>query len=109
MLKQCEQVANLVVQQEQEEQAAQIFTPNWEFYMINDEEENSIQYKEYLEKSPDAITTVLPIKEPEYSLSMGYGHLSTISETKSDEVTKSSAKNLLPIPSEYEVTSDDES
>nr|GEV17653.1 reverse transcriptase domain-containing protein [Tanacetum cinerariifolium] len=49
------------------------------------------------------------IEEPEYSLSMGYEHLSTTLETKSDEVTKSSAKNLLPIPSEYEVTSDDES
>nr|GEX01270.1 hypothetical protein [Tanacetum cinerariifolium] len=56
-----------------------------------------------------AITPVLPIKEPEYSLSMGYEHLSTIPKTKSDEVIKSSAKNLLPIPSEYEVTSDDES
>nr|GEV35498.1 reverse transcriptase domain-containing protein [Tanacetum cinerariifolium] len=48
-----------------------------------------------------------PIEEPEYSLSMGYEHLSTIPETESDEVIKSSAKNLLPIPSEYEVTSDD--
>nr|GEZ13273.1 hypothetical protein [Tanacetum cinerariifolium] len=56
-----------------------------------------------------AITPVLPTKEPEYSLSMGYEHLSTIPETKSGKVKKSSAKNLLPIPSEYEVTSDDES
>nr|GEX12296.1 retrovirus-related Pol polyprotein from transposon TNT 1-94 [Tanacetum cinerariifolium] len=68
----------------------------------------SIRYKEYLEKSPDAITTVLPIEEPEYSLSMGYEHLSTILKTEYDEVIESSAKNLLPIPSEYEVTSDDE-
>nr|GEZ29044.1 hypothetical protein [Tanacetum cinerariifolium] len=36
-------------------------------------------------------------------------HLSTILETESNEVIKSSANNLLPIPSEYEVTSDDES
>nr|GFA51739.1 hypothetical protein [Tanacetum cinerariifolium] len=55
------------------------------------------------------ITPVLPTEEPEYSLSMGYEHLSTILETKSDEVTESSVKNILPIPSEYEVTSDDES
>nr|GEY05376.1 hypothetical protein [Tanacetum cinerariifolium] len=55
-----------------------------------------------------AIAPVLPTEEPEYSLSMGYEHLSTIPETVSDEVTKSSAKNLLPISSEYEVTSDDE-
>nr|GEV54123.1 hypothetical protein [Tanacetum cinerariifolium] len=39
---------------------------------------------------------------------MGYEHLSIIPKTESREVTKSSAKNLLPIPSEYEVTSDDE-
>nr|GEX68995.1 hypothetical protein [Tanacetum cinerariifolium] len=56
-----------------------------------------------------AITPVLPTEEPEYSLSMGYEHLSTIPETESDEVIKSSVKNLLPIPSEYEVTSNDES
>nr|GEV00394.1 putative reverse transcriptase domain-containing protein [Tanacetum cinerariifolium] len=55
-----------------------------------------------------AITPILPTEEPEYSLSMRDEHLSTISETKSDEVIKSSAKNLLPIPSEYKVTSDDE-
>nr|GEV61306.1 reverse transcriptase domain-containing protein [Tanacetum cinerariifolium] len=50
-----------------------------------------------------------PIEEPEYSLSMGYEHLSTILKIESDEVIKSSAKNLLPIPSKYEVTLDDES
>nr|GFA44645.1 hypothetical protein [Tanacetum cinerariifolium] len=55
MLKQREQVANLVVQQEQEEQAAQSFTPNRNFSMINDDEEHSIQYKEYLENSSNTI------------------------------------------------------
>nr|GEY28901.1 hypothetical protein [Tanacetum cinerariifolium] len=54
------------------------------------------------------ITPILPTKEPEYSLNMGYEHLSIISKTESDEVIESSAKNFLPIPSEYEVTSDDE-
>nr|GFA27818.1 hypothetical protein [Tanacetum cinerariifolium] len=78
-------------------------------FFFEDDEEYSIQYKEYLEKSPDEITIVLPTKEPEYSLSMGYEHLSTTPETASNEVTESSAKNLLPISSEYEVTSDDES
>nr|GFB19248.1 hypothetical protein [Tanacetum cinerariifolium] len=39
---------------------------------------------------------------------MGYEHLNTISKTESDEVIESSAKNLLPIPIEYEVTFDDE-
>nr|GEW66734.1 reverse transcriptase domain-containing protein [Tanacetum cinerariifolium] len=54
-----------------------------------------------------AIVPFLLTKEPEYSLSMGYEHLRTIPETESDEVTKSSVKNLLPIPKECEVTSDD--
>nr|GEW64918.1 hypothetical protein [Tanacetum cinerariifolium] len=40
---------------------------------------------------------------------MGYEHFSTISKTESDEVIKSSVKNLVPIPSEYDVTFDDES
>nr|GEZ77244.1 hypothetical protein [Tanacetum cinerariifolium] len=56
-----------------------------------------------------AITPILPTEEPEYSLSMGYEHFSIILETESDGVIKSSAENLLPIPSEYEVTFDDES
>nr|GEY56753.1 hypothetical protein [Tanacetum cinerariifolium] len=47
--------------------------------------------------------------QPEYSLSMGYKHLSTTPEMESDEVTESSVKNLVPILSEYEVTFDDES
>nr|GEX96485.1 hypothetical protein [Tanacetum cinerariifolium] len=55
-----------------------------------------------------AIAFILSTKVPEHSLSMGYEHLSTTHETESDEVTESSAKNLLPIPSECEVTSEDE-
>nr|GEZ47055.1 hypothetical protein [Tanacetum cinerariifolium] len=39
---------------------------------------------------------------------MGYEHLSTILETDSDEVIKFIVKNIVPIPSEYKVTSDDE-
>nr|GEY23052.1 hypothetical protein [Tanacetum cinerariifolium] len=77
--------------------------------MNNDDEEHSIQYKEYLENSSNATTTVLPTEEPEYSLSMGYEHLNTTPEMESDEVIKSSAKNLVPIPSECEDTFDDES
>nr|GFD18577.1 hypothetical protein [Tanacetum cinerariifolium] len=38
---------------------------------------------------------------------MGYEHLSITLETESDEVTESNAKNLLPIPRECEVTSED--
>ncbi|GJY36935.1 hypothetical protein Tco_0422313 [Tanacetum coccineum] len=49
-----------------------------------------------------AITPVLPIKEPDNSLSMGDEHLDTVPETKSDEVIKSSVEDRVPIPSESE-------
>nr|GEV10260.1 reverse transcriptase domain-containing protein [Tanacetum cinerariifolium] len=49
------------------------------------------------------------IEEPEYSFSMGYEHFSTTLVTKLDEVAESSIKNLVPIPCEYEVTSESES
>nr|GEW99658.1 hypothetical protein [Tanacetum cinerariifolium] len=55
-----------------------------------------------------AIAPILSTEEPEHSLSMRYEHLSTTPETESDEVIESSAKNLLPIPSECEVTLEDE-
>nr|GFC33340.1 hypothetical protein [Tanacetum cinerariifolium] len=46
----------------------------------------------------NAITPVLPTEELEYSLSMVYEHPSTILETESDKVIKSSVKNLIAIP-----------
>ncbi|GJY72561.1 hypothetical protein Tco_0476264 [Tanacetum coccineum] len=49
-----------------------------------------------------AITPVLLTVEPDNSLSMGDEHLSTILETESDELIKSSVENLVPIPSESE-------
>nr|GEW63830.1 reverse transcriptase domain-containing protein [Tanacetum cinerariifolium] len=49
------------------------------------------------------------IKELEYSFSMGYEHFSTTLVMEFDEVAESSIKNLVPIPREYEVTSDNES
>nr|GFA27112.1 hypothetical protein [Tanacetum cinerariifolium] len=72
------------------------------------DEEYTIQYREYLEKYPDAVTTILPTEEPEHSLSMGYEHLGITPEMKSDEVTEFNAENLLPIPSKCEVTLEDE-
>ncbi|GKB02863.1 hypothetical protein Tco_0830952 [Tanacetum coccineum] len=54
-----------------------------------------------------AITLVLSTEEPDNSLSMGDEHLSTIPETKSDKVIKSSVEDLVPIPSESEGISDD--
>nr|GEY54150.1 hypothetical protein [Tanacetum cinerariifolium] len=74
----------------------------------NDDDEHSIQYKEYLENPSNAITPVLPTKEPDNSLSMRDEHLSTIPEMKSDKVIKSSVKNLVLILSESEVTSENE-
>nr|GEU68992.1 hypothetical protein [Tanacetum cinerariifolium] len=106
MCKLLEDVRNI-----KEELAEYINSPSWNSptFFYDDDEEYSNQYKEYLDKFPNAVTTVLPTKEPEYSLSMGYENLNTTPETESDEVTESSVKNLLPIPSEYEVASDDES
>nr|GFA12087.1 reverse transcriptase domain-containing protein [Tanacetum cinerariifolium] len=49
------------------------------------------------------------IKEPEHSFSVGYEHFNTTLVTEFDEVAESSTKNLVPIPRECEVTSDNES
>nr|GEY94273.1 hypothetical protein [Tanacetum cinerariifolium] len=50
-----------------------------------------------------------PIEEPKYSFSMGYEHFITTPVMELDKVTESSAKNLVPILSEHEVTLDNES
>ncbi|GKA08097.1 hypothetical protein Tco_0687428 [Tanacetum coccineum] len=66
-----EQATNLAVQKEQEEQAAQSFTLNWNFPMIDDDDDDyTIQYKEYLERSSKAITPDLPTEEPDNSLNI---------------------------------------
>ncbi|GKE84509.1 hypothetical protein Tco_1558251, partial [Tanacetum coccineum] len=70
-----------------EELAEYINSPSWNcpaFY--DDDDEYTIQYREYLENSSNAITPDLPAKELDNSLSMGDEHLSTIPETESDEV-----------------------
>ncbi|GKC03762.1 hypothetical protein Tco_0995372 [Tanacetum coccineum] len=97
LLKQEEQA----VQAEQEEQAAQSFLLNWNFSMADDDEYTIIY------RLSKAITPDLPTEEPYNSLSMGDEHLNTIPETKSDEVIKSSVKNLVQIPSESKGISDD--
>ncbi|GJT53870.1 hypothetical protein Tco_0988924 [Tanacetum coccineum] len=48
-------------------------------------------------------------KEPEDFIIMGDKHLDTIPEKESDELIKSSVENLVPIPSESEDFSDNES
>ncbi|GKD56628.1 hypothetical protein Tco_1290015 [Tanacetum coccineum] len=95
-----------VVQIEQEEHAA--FTPYWKIPIIDDDDdEYTIQYREYLENSSNAITPDLPTKEPDNSLSMGDEHPSTIPKTELDEVINSSNEDLVLIPSESEGISDD--
>ncbi|GKA28237.1 hypothetical protein Tco_0714405, partial [Tanacetum coccineum] len=73
-----------------EEQAAK--EQYWKIPICDDDDEDNTT----------AITPVLPIEEPDNSLSMGDEHLDTIPETESDEVIKSSVENLIPIPSEPE-------
>ncbi|GKB83063.1 hypothetical protein Tco_0949958 [Tanacetum coccineum] len=92
-----------------EELAEYINSPSWicpAFY--DDDDEYTIQYREYLENSSNAITPDLPTEEPDNSLSMGYEHLSTIPETESDKLKKSSVENLVLIPSESEDFFDNE-
>nr|GEV80641.1 RNA-directed DNA polymerase, eukaryota [Tanacetum cinerariifolium] len=59
-----EDVRNII-----KEVAEYINSPSWNYPIFyDDDEEHYVQYKEYLENSSNAITTVLPTKEPEYSL-----------------------------------------
>ncbi|GJX63420.1 hypothetical protein Tco_0296320, partial [Tanacetum coccineum] len=81
------------------------------FYDGDDDEElfpdEVKRIKQILERTLfDAITPDFPITD---TLSMGDEHLSTIPEMKLDELIKSSVKNLVSIPSEFEDFSDIES
>nr|GFA84006.1 hypothetical protein [Tanacetum cinerariifolium] len=83
-------------------------TPSRKCPIFNDDDdEYSIQHREYLENSSNAITPDLPTEEPDNSPSMGDENLSTISEMKSDKVIKYNVENLVPIPSESEGIFDD--
>ncbi|GJR24954.1 hypothetical protein Tco_0973481 [Tanacetum coccineum] len=84
-LQQLEQVANLSTYPSQ----------HFNSFCYDDDDDDDEEYT-------IAITPVLPTEEPDNSLSMGDEHLSTISETESDELIKSSVENLVPIPSESE-------
>ncbi|GKA17612.1 hypothetical protein Tco_0697449 [Tanacetum coccineum] len=81
---------------------------------ICNDEDDSIPLRDIIARySPSvAITSsppVLPTREPEDSLIMGDEHLDTIPKKESDELIKSSVENLVPIPSEFEDFSDNES
>nr|GEW86731.1 hypothetical protein [Tanacetum cinerariifolium] len=76
-------------------------------------EEDILFLERLLSEDPSPPPQMIPnqtksfIEEPEHSFSMGYEHFNTTLVT--NEVAKSSIKNLVPIPRECEVTSDNES
>nr|GEZ95786.1 reverse transcriptase domain-containing protein [Tanacetum cinerariifolium] len=80
-----------------------------ENYVFN-MEEDILFLERLLSKEPCPIPPMIPnqtkssIQEPEHSFSMGYEHFNTTLVT--NEVAESSTKNLIPIPHECEVTSD---
>ncbi|GJW17394.1 hypothetical protein Tco_0024830 [Tanacetum coccineum] len=83
-------------------------------YDDDDDEESTIPLNAIISQLPPsiAITTslpVLPTMEPEDSLIMGDKDLHVIPEKESDEVIKSSVEDLVPIPSEFDDTSDNDS
>ncbi|GJW29403.1 hypothetical protein Tco_0046278 [Tanacetum coccineum] len=92
-----------------EEVAEFINSPlSWNYPVFyDDDDEYTIQYREYLENSSNAIIPDSPTKEPNNSLSMGDEHLSTILEMELDEVIKTSVEDPVPIPSESDGISDD--
>ncbi|GJU35613.1 hypothetical protein Tco_1183967 [Tanacetum coccineum] len=80
-----------------------------DFSHINDDEERSIPLKDTIISGLPpcvAITPALSTEEPVDSLIMENEHLDTISGTESDEFIKSSVKNLVQNPSEFEDASD---
>ncbi|GJT67408.1 hypothetical protein Tco_1018888 [Tanacetum coccineum] len=99
----------------QQEQAANVSTHtlepsrcfNFIYYDDDDDEEITIPLNEITSQIPPsiAITPVLPTMEPEDSLIMGDENHSTIPEKESSEFIKSSVDDLVPIPSESEDTS----
>nr|GFA12866.1 hypothetical protein [Tanacetum cinerariifolium] len=80
-----------------------------EFLCIHDDVDDLIEsaLNSKLLSINSQLATILSTKEPEHLLSMVYEHLSITPETEFDEVTKSNAENLLPIPSECDVTLED--
>ncbi|GKF46499.1 hypothetical protein Tco_0136301, partial [Tanacetum coccineum] len=77
-----------------EELADFINIPNWNRPAFCNNDNDDDDDEEYT----IAITPVLPTENLDNSLSMGDEHLSTISETELDELTKSSVENLVLIP-----------
>ncbi|GKC24724.1 hypothetical protein Tco_1026874 [Tanacetum coccineum] len=98
-------LGNTSNQLKREEQEAKICTPYWKCPIFDneDDEEYTIQVREYYKNSPIAITPDFPITN---SLIIEDEHLDTIPEMESDEEIESSVKNLNLTPSESEDLSD---
>ncbi|GJX86626.1 hypothetical protein Tco_0337400 [Tanacetum coccineum] len=98
-------LGNTSNQLKQEEQAAKICTPYWKcpIFDNDDDEEYTIQVREYYMNSPVTITPDFPITN---SLIMEDEHLDTIPKTELDEEIESSVKDLNLTPSESEDLSD---
>ncbi|GJW31511.1 hypothetical protein Tco_0051543 [Tanacetum coccineum] len=112
----CDMVGQYLQKKEEEKRIAEDQAAKDRYWKIpicyddDDDEESSIPLKDIIISGLPpcvAITPVLLTEEPVDSLIMGDEHLSTIPETESDEVIKSSVENLVPIPSESEGISDD--
>ncbi|GKE67163.1 hypothetical protein Tco_1521324, partial [Tanacetum coccineum] len=80
-------------------------------YDDDDGDKSTIPLNEIISQIPlsIAITLVLPTVEPKDSLIMGDENLSTIPEKESDKVINSSVEDLVPIPSDSEDRSDNNS
>nr|GEZ89643.1 hypothetical protein [Tanacetum cinerariifolium] len=78
---------------------------------VFDQEEDILFLEELLNEDPPPMNPNQAksfIEEPEHSFSMGYEHFNTTLVTELDKVAESSIKNLVSIPHECEVTSDNE-
>nr|GEZ25187.1 hypothetical protein [Tanacetum cinerariifolium] len=80
-----------------EELEEYIDSPIWNCptFFYDADEEYTIQYREYLEKSPDAVTTILPTEEPEHSLSMGQCEVTSEDEIEYDKPAKDESSSIF--------------
>ncbi|GJT44066.1 hypothetical protein Tco_0952781 [Tanacetum coccineum] len=84
--------------------------PSRSFIFTCDDDDDDEEYSIPLNKISQILRSIAlapssSIMEPEDSLIIGNEELSTIPEKESDDVIKSSVKDLIPIPSESEDTS----
>ncbi|GJU99763.1 hypothetical protein Tco_1329034 [Tanacetum coccineum] len=105
----CDMVGQYMQKKEEEKRIAEEQAAKARYWKIpicyddDDDEESSIPLRDIIISGLPpcvAITPVLSTEEPVESLIMEDEHLDTIPAMESDEVIKSSVKNLVPIPSE---------